>query len=118
WEIIMKRLTVFFASPRNGGNSDALAQHFVAGARAAGHIVNEVVIRDLNINGCCGCEYCYTHQGECAQHDDMQEIYNLLAQTDIIVFATPIYYQAFPAQLKSVVDRLYVTENRTFPITG
>ena len=24
----------------------------------------------------------------------------------------------FPAQLKAVVDRLYVTENRSFPITG
>ena len=42
----------------------------------------------------------------------------MLESTDIVVYATPIYYQGFPAQLKAVIDRLYVTENRDFPITG
>lgn len=63
-------------------------------------------------------EYCYAHEGICAQQDDMQAIYSILEHTDIVVFATPIYYQAFPAQLKAVIDRLYVTENRKFPVRG
>mgnify|MGYP002511459547 CR=1 FL=1 len=114
----MKRVTIFLSSPREDGNSDKLAKAFIRGARSANHKVNVVIIRDEKINGCVGCEYCYAHQGECAQQDDMQKVYCLLEETDIVVFATPIYYQGFPSQLKAVVDRLYVTENKKFPITG
>lgn len=114
----MKRILVFASSPRKCGNSDCLANAFCEGAIAAGNIVKTVYIRDLNINGCRGCEYCYDHNGECVQLDDMQIIYHELENIDIVVFATPIYYQAFPAQLKAVVDRLYVTENREFPVNG
>lgn len=114
----MKRITILLSSPREDGNSDKLAEAFIRGARSANHEVNIVIIRNEKINGCIGCEYCYSHQGECAQQDDMQKVYCLLENTDIVVFATPIYYQGFPAQLKAVVDRLYVTENKKFPISG
>ena len=95
-----------------------MAWSFIKGAKAANHLVNIITIRDLRINGCLGCEYCYDHKGECIQNDDMQNVYNVLSETDIIVFATPIYYQSFPSQLKAVIDRLYVTENKSFPIEG
>lgn len=110
-------IVVFLSSPRVGGNSDKLAASFIEGAKDAGHMVTTFAIRDLNINGCLGCEYCYSHDGECVQQDDMQTVYAVLESTDIIVFATPIYYQGFPSQLKAVVDRLYVTENRDFAIS-
>lgn len=113
-----KTITVFMASPRKNGNSDKLASAFIKGSQNAGNKVNTVIIRELQINGCIGCEYCYEHNGECYQKDDMQSVYTMLESTDIVVFATPIYYQGFPAQLKAVIDRLYVTENRDFPITG
>ena len=114
----MKRITILLSSPRPNGNSDKLAWSFIKGAKAANHLVNIITIRDLRINGCLGCEYCYDHKGECIQNDDMQNVYNVLSETDIIVFATPIYYQSFPSQLKAVIDRLYVTENKSFPIEG
>lgn len=113
-----KRITVFMASPRKNGNSDKLANAFIKGAENANNCVNIIVIRDYNINGCIGCEYCYEHNGECSQKDDMQRVYSILETTDVVVFATPIYYQSFPAQLKAVIDRFYVTENREFPIKG
>lgn len=70
----------------------------------------------MRINGCIGCEYCYEHNGECIQKDDMQIVYSYLEKSDVIVFATPIYYQSFPSQLKALIDRLYVTENRKFSV--
>lgn len=115
--IFMKRITIFLSSPREDGNSDKLAKAFINGAKSASHKVNIVIIREQKINGCLGCEYCYANHGECIQQDDMQDIYHLLEETDVVVFATPIYYQGFPSQLKAVVDRLYVSENRAFPIT-
>lgn len=112
------RLAVFMSSPRKGGNSDKLAEAFIAGAKAGGHQTTTITIRECTINGCLGCEYCYDHSGSCIQQDDMQNVYTILENSDVVVFATPIYYQGFPAQLKAVVDRLYVSENRDFPIIG
>ncbi len=111
-----KTITVFISSPRQNGNSDKLAYAFIKGIKKQNK-VNVVIIRDLKINGCVGCEYCYEHNGECIQNDDMQKVYELLKTTDTIVFATPIYYQSFPSQLKAIIDRLYVTENINFPIS-
>lgn len=114
----MKRILIIAASPRENGNSDKLAIYFSKGAKESGNKATIIYLRHLNIHGCLGCEYCYEDKGRCCQKDDMQNIYRLLEQTDIIVFATPIYYQAFPSQLKAFIDRLYVTENRAFPING
>ena len=112
----MRNILILLSSPRKNGNSDKLAKAFAEGAESAGNKNTTLTIRDMNINGCKGCEYCYNHNGECRQDDDMQTVYKYLEETDIIVFATPIYYQAFPSQLKAVVDRLYVTENKDYPV--
>lgn len=114
----MSNILILLSSPRKNGNSDKLAKAFSKGAESAGNNCTILTIRDMNINGCMGCEYCYDNNGVCCQNDDMQTVYKYLEETDIIVFATPIYYQAFPSQLKAVVDRLYVTENKEFPVKG
>ena len=111
-----KVTTVIFGSPRSNGNSDKLANALISGAIENGKTVRSVIIRDLIIKGCIGCEYCYSNYGICAQEDDMQQVYEILENTNTIVFATPIYYQGFPSQLKAIIDRLYVMENRYFPI--
>lgn len=108
-------ITVIMGSPREG-NSDKLAQAFISGAEESGKKIYSVVIRELNINGCRGCEYCYLHNGSCIQNDDMRDVYTYLDDSKIVVFATPIYYQSFPSQLKALIDRLYVTENRSFSV--
>ena len=54
-----------------------------------------------------GCNYCHGHGGQCVQKDDMQEIYPLLQDAEMIVFASPIYYFTMSAQLQSVIQRFY-----------
>jgi multimeric flavodoxin WrbA len=55
-----------------------------------------------------GCEYCHTRgSGKCVQNDDMQKIYPLLQQADVLVLASPIYYHGFSGQLKCTIDRFY-----------
>ncbi|WP_278721688.1 MULTISPECIES: flavodoxin family protein [Negativicutes] len=39
----------------------------------------------------------------------MNKLNPMLLDSDVIVFATPIYYWNFPAQLKTVIDRFQVT---------
>lgn len=57
---------------------------------------------------CLACEYCHTKEHwECIQKDDMQEVYALLREVNMLVIASPIYYHGFSGQLKCVIDRFY-----------
>ncbi len=109
-------ITLIYGSPRKNGNSDKLGNAFVKGALMSGHNIKEFYIRDMNIQGCIGCEYCYTDFGQCSLNDDMYYIYKSLYSTECLIFVTPIYYQNFPSQMKAVIDRLYISENKPFAI--
>ncbi len=111
-----ENIVVIYGSPRHNGNSDKLGQAFVKGSKTSQNIVSEFYIRDMKINGCIGCEYCYSDFGVCSQKDDMILIHEQLFKADIIVFVLPIYYQGFPSQLKAVIDRMYISENKPFSI--
>jgi len=81
---------------------------FAEGAALAGHQIEIVDVCRKKINGCLACEYCHTKgKGTCIQKDNMQEIYNLLNQAEMLVIASPIYYHGITGQLKCVIDRFY-----------
>lgn len=111
-----KNIVVIYGSPRQNGNSDKLGQAFVKGAIDAQNNISEFYIRNMNIHGCIGCENCYSDFGNCSQKDDMLLIYEKLYNSSVVVFVLPIYYQGFPSQLKAVIDRMYISENKPFLI--
>ena len=77
-------------------------------AVSVGHYVDAVDVCHKKINGCLACEYCHTKEmGICIQKDDMQAIYELLKNADMLVLASPIYYHGISGQLKCVIDRFY-----------
>ena len=60
------------------------------------------------IAGCLACEYCHGKgNGACIQKDDMQELYPLLAEAEVLVLATPIYYFTMSAQIQAPIQRIY-----------
>ena len=99
-----KKVFIISASPRRGGNSDYLCDEFMRGAREAGHQVEKLFFRDKNINYCLGCGACYTTH-RCVQKDDMAEVLGKMAEADVLVFGTPVYFYTMDAQLKTVIDR-------------
>ena len=101
----MKKVLVVTSSPRKDGNSETLAKKFAEGARAAGHEVNTVCVRDLDIKFCTGCMYCQSH-GKCVLNDGMNGLYPEIASADVLAFATPIYFYSVSGQLKTFLDRL------------
>lgn len=103
----MASILVVHGSPRKNGNSQLLADAFIEGAREAGHNVMEEDLGIREIAGCKACNYCMTHEGRCVQDDDMQNIYPLLRGADILVFATPLYFYSWPAQIKAFLDRMF-----------
>ena len=99
-----KKVFVISASPRRGGNSDTLCGEFIRGAQESGNEAEKVFVRDKKIGYCTGCGVCNrTHK--CVQPDDMAAILDRMVQADVIVLATPVYFYAMDAQMKTPIDR-------------
>ena len=110
------RVLVLNGSPRPNGNTKGMVEAFREGAVSVGHHVDVVDVCQLKINGCLACEYCHTKgHGACVQKDDMQQIYDLLKEAEMLVLASPIYYHGITGQLKCVIDRFYSAAYPTKP---
>jgi len=104
-------ILVLNGSPRPNGNTKAMVEAFAEGARENGNTVNIVDVCKLHIAGCLACEYCHTQEkGVCVQKDDMQQVYPLLEEAEMIVLASPIYYHNFTGQLQCAINRIYALD--------
>lgn len=106
------KIVVLNGSPRKGGNTEIMINAFTEAAQK--HEVVRLDIAHMNIRGCLACKYCYSHQGECVQKDDMGKVLEELKDADMLVFASPIYWFDITAQLKTVIDRLYACGSTGF----
>ena len=98
------KITVLFASPNKNGSTSILVDNFKRGAEENGHTVEVLDVCKMNIHPCIGCVHC-GYEGPCVQKDDNDIIRNTLLDSDMVVFATPLYYYGMSAQLKTAVDR-------------
>ena len=98
------KITVLFGSPNRKGSTNFLVENFVRGATDAGHECEVLDVCHMDIHPCTGCVAC-GFEGPCAQKDDVEQIREKLLSSDMVVFATPLYYYGMSAQLKIVVDR-------------
>lgn len=105
----MKILTVN-SSPRAGVNSstELLLNHLVQGMREAGAEVCTVNLRKKTIRPCLGCFTCWVKTpGRCIQMDDMtNELLPKLLASDLIVYATPLYYKTMNAVMSIFRERM------------
>lgn len=112
----MMKILVLNGSPRPKGNTAEMVGTFKAAAESAGHQVDVIEVCKKRISGCLACEYCHGKgHGECVQKDDMQEVYALLKDANMLVLASPIYYHGLSGQLKCVIDRFYSALYPTAP---
>lgn len=93
-----------YGSPRQGGNSDLLLDCALRGAQKQGADIKKIYVRDLRISGCIECGGC-EKTGACVLHDDMQEIYPLLDEAEVIVLSSPIFFYGLTSQVKALIDR-------------
>lgn len=114
----MKNILVVVGSGMKNGNTDKLADAFIEGANEAGHHVTKVFLGDKVVNGCMGCNACRWNK-PCVIKDDMQDIYPLYHQCDMVVLASPLYFWTIAARLKAFLERLYaVAEEDPNPPKG
>ena len=100
----MKKVLIISTSLRNGANSEVLAHEAERGAIEAGHEVEVVTLKDKEIKFCKGCLACQK-LGKCVIDDDVNEIMFKMAESDVIVWATPVYYYEMSGQMKTLIDR-------------
>ena len=105
------KILVLNGSPRPDGNTASMVKAFAEGARESRHEVTIIPICKKRIAGCLACEYCHTKgEGKCIQQDDMQEVYPVLQEAEMIVLASPVYYHSLTGQLQCAINRIYALD--------
>ena len=98
------KTVILFGSPRKEGNTIQLARAVSDALKAKGGNVRMLYLNDLNIRPCQGCYACLK-SGVCKINDDMKDIRKYVLESDLIVYATPIYWFGPSGQLKIAMDR-------------
>ena len=105
------KILVLNGSPNQNGSTRLLIDSFTRGAEEAGHRVSVLDTAHMNVRPCTGCIAC-GYDGPCVQKDDMEQIRKAVMESDMLVFATPLYFFGFSAQLKAVLDRFCAFSSR------
>jgi multimeric flavodoxin WrbA len=103
-----KEIVILNGSPRANGNTSVLIREFKKGAEESGHSVTTFLLHNMEIKGCQGCwKGGENAKSPCAIKDDMDKIYPVYQEADIVVLASPLYYWTISGQLKTAFDRLF-----------
>lgn len=102
-------------SPRYKGNTRFMMSVFMDLMKEKKH---ETILLDaakLKIERCIGCGVC-EKKGKCMYRDDdfTKTVLPALIEADIIVLCSPVYFYAFPADIKALIDRVQVLWSRKY----
>jgi len=101
------RVVAVLGSPRVGGNSSSLAKIIIDQALAEGDSVDVFHLNKLTYRGCQGCSACKGNSEICVLRDDLTDVLKAVAESDILLLATPVYWGEISGQLKMFIDRTY-----------
>lgn len=99
----MTRILAFNGSARNNGNTQFLLDSFLKGAGLKSS--DSIKAHELNLEYCTGCLRCNIIKRCAIRGDEWDELSQQILASDIIVFATPVYFHHVSAQLKKIIDR-------------
>jgi multimeric flavodoxin WrbA len=104
------RILALLGSPRPDGNTRAVLDSVLEGARQAGAETQLIELSRLeNLSGCVECFNCQQTPDApgCAIDDDMQDVLAKALTADVLVLATPVFCWSMSWLLKAAVDRFY-----------
>lgn len=102
----MIKVLGILGSARKDGNSEVLLQNVIEGINGTEveTDIETVRLATLRINPCLNCGGC-DETGSCVQKDDMQDLFEKLLTSDLILLASPIYFMGVSAWTKKMIDR-------------
>ncbi len=103
------QITSLLGSAKKKGNTATLLSWVENELQSLGHDVERIYLNNKSIGGCLGCAKCRENPAEiaCVQKDDAIDIMEQMISSDVILFASPIYFWSFSAQIKALIDRGY-----------
>lgn len=107
---------ILMGSPRKNGNTYQLLIPFVEELNHDQVQYDFMWLYDKRIEPCIACRKCqkdWTVFG-CRYNDDVQEIFDKVLESDVIVLATPIYSWYCTPPMKSLLDRLVYGMNKYY----
>jgi len=105
----MKIIAINGSPKGKASNTNVMVTAFLKGAQASGVETVNIYLGEKEIKHCKGCFSCWTNSpGQCVIKDDMAEILPLAAGADILVLATPLYFDNISGILKTFMDRSIV----------
>jgi multimeric flavodoxin WrbA len=94
----------FLGSPRKEGNTELLLRETIKGIEESGFQVQIFNVNEMNISPCQNCGGC-DDTGICIFEDDMFQIYDAIRTANRLILASPIFFSALSAQIKTMIDR-------------
>lgn len=112
------KITAFNGSPRGEkSNTNFMVKEFLSGAKEAGAEVENILLSERKILHCLGCFHCWNKTpGKCIIKDDMNSLLEKFDNSDIVVFATPLYVDNVSGIMKNFMDRLIPLADPHFTI--
>ena len=101
-----RNAVIINGATRINGNTEILIDMIMNGAGDTGVKIERFDLRKRRIGNCMGCYHCYNNS-DCAIQDDMQKIYNAINRSELIIFASPLYWWTVTGIMKTFIDRLY-----------
>jgi len=104
------KILVLSGSPKKDGNTATLVNWFTEGARSKGAEIEIIQAAFMKYKsfGCTSCRSCQKiEKYECIINDEAKPILAKMANVDVIVMATPLYFYGPSAQLKLIFDRMF-----------
>ncbi len=103
-----KRISIICGSPRKYGNSAYTAELMLKELNEAETCEIELLyISDYDIDPCYGCRECMKLNHCCNQKDDFETVFKRVLNSDITIWAVPVYWFAPPGILKNFIDRTH-----------
>jgi multimeric flavodoxin WrbA len=102
------KITIFNGSPwGERGHTHIMAEEFEKGAVQAGAKCQNILLVKRKIQPCTECGTCFFKTpGKCILKDDMSEMISRFLDSDIVVFATPVFIDNVTTLMKTFIDRL------------
>ncbi len=98
-----------FGSPRIKGNTATVLGWVEDELKENGNQVERINLSSKKVGGCIGCLKCKDNLTEpgCVQKDDGSNIIDRMVESDMVIYASPLYYWGFSAQMKALIDRCH-----------
>ena len=113
------KCTVLMGSPRKQGNTAAALSVLVSELERLGAACRVFDLHEENPAPCLGCKVCQDAEDfGCVQQDSLADIYAEIADSELLLLASPIYCWFCTAPMKAAMDRLIYATNKFYGTSG